>query len=395
MTAFFGVACGARTAVVSVSATDGTTIDTAARPIAEVPARVVPVTAPRAMVLPVVDSEPPHDASRSSDFALDDATEPPASMCTIVGTGAPLAGSCGQPTLELFANEGSKVPIGVVTTRRVSIAFALSADRRDAFTTVVGGGVVASGFTPIREQRFRLLDEAPAFGGRIVLRPNAPVTIARVGRDTLSLEATDPVVDLTNALGEATCDSLSFDAFAPPARTSRRGEVGRRRAITRGVRLDLERGPGRPTFFALRTNSESDLDLSLDVLDRANGSARVVFSTESANFDAWVPASEIDEESRTSFGGSVGSLGCHSGQAKPKAAFDLDRAVEVLVAKTPTSHGPPGIHLERGAEVEVVTKQSGWSAIVPTGVALRPPEDLFYWVPSDALTPVVLRRWSE
>jgi hypothetical protein len=156
-----------------------------------------------------------------------------------------------------------------------------------------------------------------------------------------------------------------------------------------GKTMHLAALPGGPTIFAVRASGDDSLGLSLRILDRAKDQRHIAFSTLRARFDAWVSASEINENDAGGSGSGVGFGRCGgSRDAGQLRVFEARRDIDVLVAKAPTTHGPRGIQLSKGAIVTVSKTRDGWAEIDLPGEPISAPKGLSFWVPWTALLPL-------
>ncbi len=319
-------------------------------------------------------------------IAIDAMPAPAAPSCTIHGTGRPFTNGCHTADLPIAADDAGKIPVAMVDDADVDVRFGFSPGEKNVWATISARGLEVSGYSPVADLAFRLRFDAPAFGGHIVLKADSEVHVAGVGAHDVFVKTSDDLVDISDVVATSPCTGLGFDPYQADASSST-DAPDRVDALATGPNLHLQGLPGGPTFFTLQPLGGAQLGLSLRVLERVKDARRVTFTTDHARFDAWVNASEINEEPFGGIGiGGTGSGLCGgSTDAFAAPTYVVRRDLDVLVGATPAMHGPRGVKLAKGAVVGIDSIVDGWAEIYVPGAPIGPPKDMFFFVPFAAL----------
>ncbi|MEP7122444.1 MAG: hypothetical protein ABJE95_16100 [Byssovorax sp.] len=323
----------------------------------------------------------------SMEARADDARPPPpaAAQSGVTGPGCWLGGT--EPVgkgLQIFdAASGGRVIgsfSGTFVALRLSDFPADPATGRARVTTSLGSGSVrldgwvAPATIPVYTAR-----DLPVMGGHVWISTAQKVKLVQAATGSLTGEIT-----ILGTSGQTARASGSCDAFT----------------LQRGTPSAME-VPGNGRGYLMKT-------ASLDLFDDANGSAvfalkmsegsgQLFWSTESrAGFvhvksrsdltlDAWARQGDLEPlkkgEMMDQFVPPTTSIsGAQLALDPPPRVVKATREIPIRI-KRDAKDQPVGA-IEIGAEVYVLETITGWSNILPKSLALTPPDDGGFWIPS-------------
>lgn len=309
----------------------------------------------------------------------------PAAATGITGPGCLLSGT--EPVgkgLQIFdASSGGRVIgsfSGTFVSLRLSDFPADPASGRARISTSIGSGSVrldgwvATTTIPVYTAR-----DLPVMGGHVWISTARKVKLVQAAAGSLTGEITILGTSGQTARASASCDAFTLQRGTPSAM-----EV-----------------PGNGRGYLMKTTS-------LDLFDDANGSAvfalkmsegsgQLFWSTESrAGFvrvrsrsdltiDAWARQRDLEALKK----GEMMDQFVPPTTAVSGAQLALDPPPRVVKAtkeipirlKRDAKDAPVGA-IEIGAEVYVIETITGWSNVLPKSLALTPPDDGGFWIPS-------------
>ncbi|NUO49261.1 MAG: hypothetical protein HOV80_10435 [Polyangiaceae bacterium] len=317
--------------------------------------------------------------------------QPPKGVaCAIYGRGSGRFASCGATSVEVTATQSSDVTTAVVELREAEFAWGFYPDRKKAWIFVDDGTFTVDAYADPKDARFALRREVGVIADHVWFKEGTTVRAMNADQRGVAVSIDDDVAGIAEIDARVPCDTLLFDhdraPSAPFLGTSAAPSAPPDRVVYAAKEhLPLYIAPSGERIAALGAK-EAPFSTALRVLEERGKWLRVAFETDSARFDVWAQESDVsDELALDMFGASscCGAMGLDGMGARPSVVLETTR---VIVGRSPFGSPTSSVSIRKGAEVDVVSVESGFAAIRPqAAVAVSPPEGASFWVPESML----------
>jgi hypothetical protein len=279
--------------------------------------------------------------------------------------------------------------IADVSPRDVKMGWGFFVDAGRAYVRAESAGVSVVGYAPGEHEDFVLRHDAVAIEGHVWLDAGAGVRVqhAKGGKADVALSRDLPGTDAFVA--NVACDELAWSRPGPrppgpPAPASSRD------VRPKGRSLSLHLTPGG-TGRTLTSRTHDPLPLSLAVQEERGRFARVLFETDDARFDVWVPLGQV-ESGGAGAAMDFGSCGGIADHGALRLA-DLPAEAHPRVGATPGSAlERAGVTIAAGTRLILGEERDGMVAVTAFGSSIWAPDGQSFWLPKGQVTPLAEKR---
>lgn len=317
--------------------------------------------------------------------------QPPKGVaCAIYGRGSARFARCGAPSVQVTDTPSSDVATAVVQLSEADFAWGFYPDGTKAWIYLDDGTFTVDAFADPKDARFVLRREVDVIAKHVWFKEGIAVRVKNADQRGVAVAVEDEVAGIADIDARVPCDTILFDGdraappaalgVSPPTTTSTDKVV-----YAAQPSLSLYRAPAMNRVATLGSD-EQPFGIPLTVVRQWRAWVRVAFETESARFDVWASSTDLSDEPGLWV---LGTSSCCGGpavagtSAPPSVVLETTR---VIVGPSPLGSPTSSVTIRKGAEVDVVSRESGFAAIRPrAAVAVTPPEAAFFWMPESML----------
>jgi hypothetical protein len=239
------------------------------------------------------------------------------------------------------------------------------------------------GWASLHDRTFSAQKRLYAEPGRLWARVGAPIEMLGADGNVAVAHVETPFASPKRLLVRGACDTIAYEPEAPA-----RGKSGEKKSIgmgtSRTATLALFASPSGQPFTTL--TFDADFTLGFDIMERHEGFVRIAGEAGEVGFDAWVRASDIEED-------TLGTINMHGfGSSSCGGASSADHGIvardaPLFVGKTPVALA--GAFVEKDAELRFLWNDTQtvdgrtYLAFDFEDFMISAPEDQRMWIAKD------------